>query len=152
MFQKARHMIAAASLYFCQNMRGGWVHGGQSVRAARNCGKQHFRRRLLLAAVQVTQIAFPCCSVPPPPPSPPPCQQLPAAVQPWLPAQGLEAAQASNTPLNPFILEELCSGGIHYGTSPHNASEGGSSLSRRKSQTGAKLPRMTSSLLEVDLV
>ena len=34
------------------------------VRVARNCGKQHFRRRVLLAAVQVTQIAFPYCSVP----------------------------------------------------------------------------------------
>ena len=117
---------------------------------ARNCGKQHFRgRRLLLAAVQVTQIAFPCCSVPPPPPSPPPaaaaaCPQLSAAVQPWLPAaQGLEAAQATNPPSTLSSWSKH----VHHAVPPDNASKCGRGLNRHKSQTRVKLPGMKSSLL-----
>ena len=76
----------------------------------------------LLAAVQVTRIAFPCCSVPPPSPPPyptcpPPCPTCPQAPPPPPPCQQPSNPGHQHTgwrlprplkPSQPFILQETC--------------------------------------------
>ena len=103
---------------------------GQGAWARWAAGKKLWAAALsaLLAAVQVTRIAFPCCSVPPP--SPPPCPLPPCPPTcPQAPPPPPPCQQPSNPghqhtgwrlprplkPPQPFILQETCFGQVHRG-------------------------------------